>query len=156
MLESFTAETVKSLSELIQLSIAPVFLLAGIAGFLNVFTGRLARIIDRLEKINQYKENRKNDMLPQKAKMLQIRQESLIKRMKNTNRAILFMTTTGLLVALVMVTMFLSVLLGFKDSIFISILFIASMFSLIIALLLFSREIINTVSSAEIRTGFIP
>ena len=31
----------------IQLALAPVFLLTGIAGILNVMAGRLARIIDR-------------------------------------------------------------------------------------------------------------
>lgn len=156
MLNSFSSETLKSVSELIQLSIAPVFMLTGIAGFLNVFTGRLARIIDRLEKINQYKEKMKDKIPKKESEILHVRQKTLIKRMKNTNRAIMFMTATGLFVALVMVTMFLSVFLGFEDSIFISLLFIASMLSLIISLLLFSREIIYTVSSAAIRTGFIP
>ena len=35
------------LAHAIQLALAPVFLLTGIAGILNVMTGRLARIIDR-------------------------------------------------------------------------------------------------------------
>jgi hypothetical protein len=35
------------LARAIQLALAPVFLLLGIAGLLNVMTGRLARIIDR-------------------------------------------------------------------------------------------------------------
>ena len=36
----------------IQIAVAPVFLLAGVAGMLNVFTGRLARIMDRLERMD--------------------------------------------------------------------------------------------------------
>ena len=32
---------------MIQLAVAPVFLLTGVAAFLNVLTNRLARIIDR-------------------------------------------------------------------------------------------------------------
>ena len=36
------------LSELIKIAVAPVFLLAGIAGFLNVMSGRLGRISDRV------------------------------------------------------------------------------------------------------------
>ena len=35
----------------IQLALAPVFLLTGIAGLLNIMTGRLARIIDRGRKL---------------------------------------------------------------------------------------------------------
>ena len=42
---------------LIQLSVAPVFLLAGVAGLLNVFTGRLTRIVDKLEKIEAYPDH---------------------------------------------------------------------------------------------------
>lgn len=37
----------------IQVSIAPVFLLAGIAGILNVLIGRMARVVDRSRKIEQ-------------------------------------------------------------------------------------------------------
>ena len=35
------------LAQIIQLAVAPVFLLAGLGAFLNVCTGRLARIVDR-------------------------------------------------------------------------------------------------------------
>lgn len=149
-------QSIKSVSELIELSIAPVFMLAGIAGFLNVFTGRLARIIDRIEKVNHYMQTRTSREKTEMDMMVEIRKKSLIKRMKNTNRAILLMCAAGLLVALVMVTMFLSAIFGFKDSIFISCLFIACMTSLIIALLLFSMEIFHTVSSAQMRTGLMP
>ncbi len=37
-------------SRAIQLALAPVFLLTGIAGVLNVMTGRVARIIDRRQR----------------------------------------------------------------------------------------------------------
>ena len=37
----------------IQLALAPVFLLTGIAGTLNVMTGRLARIIDRGRQLTE-------------------------------------------------------------------------------------------------------
>ena len=39
---------IPSLSTLIEIAVAPVFLLAGIAGFLNVMSGRLGRITDRV------------------------------------------------------------------------------------------------------------
>ena len=38
---------VSDLAKAIQLALAPVFLLTGIAALLSVMTGRLARIIDR-------------------------------------------------------------------------------------------------------------
>lgn len=45
------AANVERVAETIQLAVAPVFLLAGIGGFLNVCTGRLARIIDRVRAL---------------------------------------------------------------------------------------------------------
>ena len=41
------ADSVTALASIIQIAVAPVFLLAGIAGFLNVMSGRLGRIVDR-------------------------------------------------------------------------------------------------------------
>ena len=77
-------------------------------------------------------------------------------RMKNTNLAILFCTTTGLLIALVIVTMFLSAIFDFKDSLLIAILFILAMGSLIISLFLFLREIFYTTSFIKSKLSYIP
>ena len=41
------AENINDVARAIQLALAPVFLLTGIAGMLSVMTGRLSRIIDR-------------------------------------------------------------------------------------------------------------
>ncbi|WP_108061384.1 DUF2721 domain-containing protein [Poseidonibacter lekithochrous] len=142
-----THETVNTVSQLIQLAVAPVFLLAGVAGLLNVFTGRLSRIIDKLEKIDNYVANQKTPEAVEKAEeKLSERRRFLTMRMQNTNYAIFFCTTTGLLIALVIVTMFLSSLFDFKDSIFIATLFIIAMISFIMSLLLFLREIYYTTS----------
>ena len=103
MITSITQDGVNTVSHLIQLSVAPVFLLAGVAGLLNVFTGRL----------------------------------SLNLRMQNINYAISLCTMTGLLIALVIVTMFLSSMFEFNGSIFIATLFIFAMVSLISSLVLF-------------------
>ncbi|MEP6793263.1 MAG: DUF2721 domain-containing protein, partial [Saprospiraceae bacterium] len=44
---SMLSETINDISGAIQLALGPVFLLTGIAGMLNVMSGRLSRIIDR-------------------------------------------------------------------------------------------------------------
>lgn len=140
-------ETVNTIAHLIQLSVAPVFLLAGVAGLLNVFTGRMARIIDRLEKVDSYVNNQKCEEDEKKAEeKLKDRRKFLVMRMKNINYAIFFCTTTGLLIAMVIVTMFLSALMKFEDSFFIPMLFILAMVSLVFSLLLFLREIYHTTS----------
>lgn len=142
-----SSDTVNTIAHLIQLSVAPVFLLAGVAGLLNVFTGRMARIIDRLEKVDSYVNNQKNEENIKKAEeKLKDRRKFLVMRMRNINYAIFFCTTTGLLIAMVIVTMFLSAMYDFKDSFFIAIFFIVAMISLIFSLLLFLREIYHTTS----------
>ena len=43
--------SVTTVGQIIQLSVAPVFLLAGIGAFLNVCAGRLSRIVDRARNV---------------------------------------------------------------------------------------------------------
>jgi hypothetical protein len=47
------APMISTVAATIQISIAPVFLLAGIAGILNVLVGRMARVVDRARKLEQ-------------------------------------------------------------------------------------------------------
>ena len=136
MITAITQEGVNTVSHLIQLSVAPVFLLAGVAGLLNVFTGRLSRIIDKVEKFDATSINNEHED----------RRLSLTLRMQNINYAISLCTMTGLLIALVIVTMFLSSIFQFNGSVFIATLFIFAMLSLIVSLVLFQKEIFFTTS----------
>ena len=47
MFESSPALSVNTVAEIVRLAVAPVFLLSGIASFVNVCTARLSRIVDR-------------------------------------------------------------------------------------------------------------
>lgn len=143
---------VTSVSHFIQLSVAPVFLLAAVAGLLNVFTGRLSRIIDKVERLDKFSDENKHTQ----QSMQKQRREFLTMRMKNTNLAILFCTITGLLIALVIVTMFLSALFHFKSSYLISALFILAMLSLIVSLMLFLKEIFFTTTFIKTKKSYIP
>ncbi|MFK0685720.1 DUF2721 domain-containing protein [Ochrobactrum sp. BD67] len=46
-----TPSTASHFAEVIQTSLSPVFLLAGTAGFVNIYVGRLAKLSDRLNEI---------------------------------------------------------------------------------------------------------
>ena len=142
-----TDNAITTITTLIQLSVAPVFLLAGVAGLLNVFTGRLTRIVDKLEKMDIYvaTQEKKYKNYQEDEKKL-IRRRFLLMRMSNVNRAIFFCTATGLMVAMVILTVFSSELLSFRSELFISIFFILAMFFLITSLILFLREIHFTTS----------
>jgi CBS domain containing-hemolysin-like protein len=136
---------VNSVAHLIQLSVAPVFLLAAVAGLLNVFVGRLVRIIDKIDKIelNEEVALRKDTSYIPTEKLIR-RKSFLHKRLKTTNYAIALSTSAGLMVALVIVTMFLSAILKFDNGTLISTLFILAMLFLISSLLLFLKEISYT------------
>lgn len=157
MITTIDANSINTVSQLIQLSVAPVFLLAGVAGLLNVFTGRLSRIIDKLDKLDKYEDENQNLLKDEESisKTIQ-RRKFLTMRMRNTNLAILFATCTGLLVAMVIVTMFLSAIFEFKDSIFIATLFITAMLCLIISLILFLKEIFVTTAFIKTKMSYIP
>jgi len=133
-------------AHLIQLAVAPVFLLAAVGALLNVFTGRLARIIDKIERFDHYGGNIPEGLTPE---YIKARRDSLAERMRNMNLAILFCTVTGLLVAVVIVTMFLSAMFEFEKSTLIATLFIVAMISLVLSLTLFLREIFLTTAFAR-------
>jgi uncharacterized membrane protein len=137
---------ISTISTLIQLSVAPVFLLAGVAGLLNVFIGRLTRIIDKLERLDKFLHTKEQNEAEYTNEYMNTRRKFLVMRLQNTNLAIFFCTATGLLVALVILTIFFSALSSAHSETFISVLFILAMVCLIIALLLFLREIYFTTS----------
>jgi hypothetical protein len=139
------ATAVNVVAQLIQLSVAPVFLLAAVGALLNVFTGRLSRIIDKIEKFDHFEEAMPKSFT---AAYIKARRDSLAQRMRNMNLAIFFCSVTGLLVAVVIVTMFLSAMLEFEKSVLIAALFILAMVSLILSLTLFLREIFLTTAFA--------
>ncbi|MCT7489171.1 DUF2721 domain-containing protein [Aliarcobacter cryaerophilus] len=146
-----------TISSMIQLSIAPVFLLAGVGALLNVFTGRLVRIIDKIDKLDKYEYE--NSVLMEDKKLQQIieqRREHLVLRMINTNRAILFGTITGLLISLVIITIFLSSFFHFEHTILIATLFILSLSSLIVSFILFVKELFYTTKFIKNKESYIP
>lgn len=152
MIISDSNSIVTTISHLIQLSVAPVFLLAGVAGLLNVFIGRLTRIIDKLEKLDsKLMAKEKKEINIKESNYNSQRRNFLVMRMQNTNFAIFFCTATGLMVALVILMIFFSSLIGFDSTILISVLFIIAMASLIVALILFLREIYFTTSYIKVQ-----
>lgn len=49
----FTLPAVSTIAQTIQLSLAPVFMLAGIGSLLNVLAGRLSRVVDRARALEE-------------------------------------------------------------------------------------------------------
>ena len=126
------------ISRVIQLSIAPVFLLTGVASLLGVMSGRLGRTIDRARVVEAMLVSTTDQ-----AKIDQLHGELEVasRRAKIIYRGIAFGTTSALLVCVVIVSLYVSALLEYPISKIVGTLFILAMFALIAALVSFMREV---------------
>ena len=134
-------------AHVIQLSVAPVFLLSGVGVMLNVLTSRLARIVDRARAF----ENRLADASADEKKDLHAKLRTLSRRATLVGRAVALSTTCALLVCVVVVTLFVGAFTGFELSSVVAVLFVAAMLALIGALVFFLREIF--LATVTVRIG---
>jgi hypothetical protein len=130
--------SVSDLAEVIQIVVAPVFMLTGIAGFLNVMSGRLGRIVDRARVIERRVAILKN---PDNLKVSQNELKYLWRRIKIINHSIGMCTASALFVCAVVVCLFLGELLLINLSQVVVGLFIIALFLLIVALISFLKEV---------------
>jgi hypothetical protein len=130
--------TTVDLAHTISLSVAPVFLLAGIAGFLNVMSGRLGRIIDRA-RIVEARCCRPYQAAEQAKAERELR--ILWRRVSVTQRSIALCTTAGLLVCTVIVGLFVGGFWSLDIGTPVVALFVLALLLLICSLLLFLKEI---------------
>ncbi|MEO8039597.1 MAG: DUF2721 domain-containing protein [Betaproteobacteria bacterium] len=135
MLESIGS--IGDVTHAIQLALAPVFMLTGIAGLLNVMTGRLARIVDRGRYVSE------RDVAPDQPARAALRDElvNLEHRRRLTGRAINGCTWAALLTCLVVATLFAEALVAVPVRWLAGLLFIGAMAGLIIGLGSFLREV---------------
>jgi hypothetical protein len=139
---------VSAVARVIQLAVAPVFLLSGIGAMLAVMTNRLSRVIDRARVL----ETRLDAGSPEAIVALQDELAVLSRRAKLVSRAITLCTTTALLICTVIAVLFLSAFVRFDTSIPIALLFIAAMATFFFGLLWFLREIFLATASLRFRT----
>lgn len=128
---------VSRVAQTIQLALAPVFLLTGICAFLNVCTGRLARVIDRARTVERRvlaTRGPEHDRLVAEIRVLD-------RRMSVVNTAILFSVAGACAVCIVVVLLFAAQLFHVHMGTAVALLFIVAMLLLISALATFIIEI---------------
>lgn len=138
--------TITAVAHVIQLAVAPVFLLTGIGAMLAVLTNRLARIVDRARVL----EGRTGPE-PGAAASVESELATLSQRAKLINRAITLCTITALLVSGVIAILFLAAFVAFEAAAAVAVLFVTAMFCFIVALVYFLREIF--LATASLRIG---
>lgn len=134
---ALTPDGFNDIAKAIQLALAPVFLLTGIAGMLNVMTGRLARIIDRSRALT---EDRRG-LLAAEPDAVPREQQRLERRRHFTSVAITACTIAALLVCLVIAALFLEVMLNAPLNGLIGALFTTAMLALVVGLAFFLCEV---------------
>ena len=139
------------LAQIIQLAVAPVFLLAGIGAFLNVCAGRLARIVDRargLEPRILASRGGEHDRLIAEVRLLD-------RRIRIVNAAIFSTVLAALIISAVVVLLFVAFLTGYKIGTAVALLFIAAMVFTALSFAIFLYETRLGTRSVRIRSHIL-
>ena len=140
---------ITAIAHVIQLSIAPVFLISGVATLLSVLANRLGRIIDRARVVEGKLDIGEESQRAQASEEL----VRLSTRARLVNFAINLCTICALLICIVIATLFTGTFLIVNLSKLIAVIFIAAMLSLFLALLSFLREIIIATRALRISSS---
>jgi hypothetical protein len=145
-----TEAGVAAIAHVIQLSVAPVFLLSGVSAMLGVLSHRLGRIIDRARSLELRLEGATTDHTAPLQRELAL----LGRRARLVSHAISLCTICALLICAVVISLFLGAFFGTDVSNLIGGLFIAALTALGGGLLTFLREIY--LALRNLRIGPVP
>ena len=126
-----------AIGHVIQLAVAPVFLLTGVSGLLAVLNNRLSRIIDRARTLEE--RAARAGEAEQDPFHTQLR--LLSRRARLINSAVSLCTMCALLICAVIVALFVGAFLSTDLSVPIGLIFTGAMLALFWALVSFLREI---------------
>lgn len=136
-----------TIAQAIQLSLSPVFMLAGIGALLNVLAGRLSRVVDRsrtLEALHPRSTGPEHDRHVWELRLLD-------RRIKLINRGLALAVSSAVMVCLVVALMFVAELVRYRFGTIVAATFILAMILLIAALLTFLVEVRLSLRAIHIR-----
>ncbi len=142
---------VSDIARTIQLTIAPVFLLAGIGAFLNVIAGRLNRVVDRSRHIARLHPESTGPEHDEHVWELRL----LDRRIRLASNAIFLCVASGVTVCLLVVMLFIAEIAHFGFGRAIMLLFIIAMGLLAIGLVLFLIETRVAVRGIAVREDLL-
>jgi hypothetical protein len=138
---------IADITRVIQLAVAPVFLLTAIGTLITALNNRLGRAVDRRRVVQERLQHASQEGVTEaRAELARLEQRSRL-----IYFAILAAVTAALLVCLVVAGAFIGALLSVELSKLVAVLFILSMCALIVSLALFLREIFLAVSFGGLR-----
>ena len=145
------ARDLPQLAEIIQLAVAPVFLLAGLGAFLNVCAGRLARIVDRARRVEEQilaTRGTEHDRHVAEVRILD-------RRIRTVNAAIFATVLSALLISAVVILLFAAFLTSVPLGAAIAVLFIAAMLATGTGFAIFLHETRIASGSVRIRGAIL-
>lgn len=142
---------ITEVGSIIEVSLAPVFLLVGIGQMLNVVTNRLGRIIDRARWFEQKKNE--GTLIQTKAVIKEI--NSLGRRMRLANFTVSFLTAAAMLICIDVVMLFTANLVAVKLDKYVLGLFIVSVASIIGGLLTLFMEVTLATKTLKFKSDSI-
>lgn len=141
--------SITSVSHVIQLAVAPVFLLSGVGAILAVLINRLGRIVDRYRFLENGRL--KAEAEAEAAVMTGIEMAILSRRARLIHWAISLCTVGALFICIVIATLFIGSMMQVGVSQAIALMFVAAMLALIAGLLSFLREITLATGSIHVQ-----
>ena len=138
-------EGLDDITHAIQLSIAPVFLLTAIAGFVNALVARLGRAIDRRRSVE--------DLLPAyegvTAEDMRDELRLLARRIRYITSAIGLAVLSAIFICILIGAAFVGAYVGFPLVRTVAMLFVCAIVALTVCLLAFFREVILAANSTQ-------
>lgn len=136
----------------LQVAIGPVVLVSGIGLLILSMTNRLGRVIDRGRILA-----RELAELPSEGQVrIEAQLHILVRRAEYLRRAITAAAVSVLLAALLIITLFLTAVLGLEDAWLISALFISSLAALIFSLVAFLQDLNESLLAFKLDIGVPP
>lgn len=134
-----------SIAQTIQLALTPIFILVAIGNFMNVLTGRLARIVDRsrhLQGLHVATKGPEHDKLVDELRQIDV-------RIKLINRAVLLLVIAAITVGITVGMLFIERLAHAGLDVLIASTFFGAVLLLMLALVTFLRE--TRIATAQLR-----
>ena len=131
------APTVDHLTTVISHAMAPAFLLAAVAGFLNILIARSERVMDMEREVN----------LQAEAGTSEPRAAALKKRVRILHAAIYFAVLSALMTATLLIVAFVTAFFGLQHQVGMAILFSVSLAMLMAALTQLARDVHMAITS---------
>lgn len=142
---------VSTVAQTIQLSLSPIFMLAGIGALLNVLAGRLSRVVDRsraLELLHPRSTGPEHDRHVWELRLLD-------RRMTIINLALFLAVTSAVLTCLVVALLFVGSLTRLHIGPTVAVTFILAMAMLIISLISFMVEVRLSLRATHVRKDLL-